>query len=148
MTGHASPPAPVKEVPVRVCGRSVVVLLGAAVFGCSGDRRVGVEGTVTYAGEPIAVGSITFLPTGEKGIKAGGLITDGRYKLEPQFGLNPGPHSVEIRWNKPTGKKYRNEFGEQFDQRAEGLPAKYHTNSTLTADIQAGHNVIDFHLAK
>ena len=49
---------------------------------------------------------------------------------------------------KPTGKKYKNEFGEELDVRREGLPDKYHANSTLTADIKAGENVIDFHLEK
>jgi len=128
--------------------RAALLLAAAGVWGCSSDSRVGVEGKVTYAGEPIAVGSITFLPTNEKGIKSGGVIANGAYKVEPRFGPNPGPHRVEIRWAKPTGKKYKNEFGEELDVRREGLPDKYHTNSNLTADIKPGVNVIDFNLEK
>ena len=119
----------------------------AAAAGCGSDRH-GVEGTVTYDGAPVAVGTIAFLPTDGKGIKAGGRIENGRYKLDPQFGLNPGPHKVEVRWAKPTGKKYKNEFGEEFDRTEEGLPAKYHKDTTLTADVRPGENVIDFRLEK
>jgi hypothetical protein len=127
----------------------ITLLLATAGFlGCSSGSQVGVEGKVTYAGEPLHFASITFLPTDEKGIKAGGLIANGAYKVEPKYGPRPGPHRVEIRWQKPTGKKYKNEFGEELDVRREGLPEKYHTNSTLTADIKPGNNVIDFNLAK
>jgi hypothetical protein len=127
-----------------------VLLVGTAFLsGCSSsETRFGVEGTVTYDGKPLPLGSIAFHPTGEKGIKAGGPIRDGHYKLDPKFGLNPGPHKVEIRWLKPTGQKYKNEFGEEFDRTTEGLPDKYHKDSTLTADIKPGPNVIDFNLQK
>jgi hypothetical protein len=133
---------------MRWINLAALLLAAAGMFGCSSGGRVGVEGRVTYAGEPLAVASITFLPTSEKGIKSGGLIENGTYKVEAKFGPMPGPHRVEIRWAKPTGKKYKNEFGEELDVRREGLPDKYHTNSTLTADIKSGNNVIDFHLAK
>jgi hypothetical protein len=107
-----------------------------------------VEGTVTYAGEPIPLGSIAFLPTSPEGIKAGGRVEGGRYQIEARFGLVPGPHKVEIRWLKPTGKKYKNEFGEEFDRTREGLPDKYHKDTILTADIKPGANVINFNLEK
>lgn len=126
----------------------LTVLLGAvALAGCSGGRS-GVEGSVTYDGEPIPIGTISFLPTGETGIKCGGRIENGRYKVDADFGPMPGPHRVEIRWAKPTGQKYKNEFGEVFDRTREGLPEKYHSNSTLTADIKSGANNLDFNLHK
>jgi hypothetical protein len=121
------------------------VAIGA--LGCSGDR-VGVEGRVTYAGEPLALGAITFVPESEKAIKGGGTITNGRYEIEPRFGLIPGLHRVEIHWAKPTGRKTKNEFGEILDVREEGLPDKYHIKSTLTATIKRGKNTIDFDLEK
>ncbi len=49
---------------------------------------------------------------------------------------------------KPTGKKYKNEFGEVLDVRQEGLPEKYHAKSTLTATIKPGMNVVHFNLEK
>jgi hypothetical protein len=127
---------------------TALLFVVTGMLGCSSGSRVGVEGKVTYAGEPLHFASITFLPTDEKGIKAGGFIANGAYKVESRFGPNPGPHRVEIRWAKPTGKKYKNEFGEELDVRREGLPDKYHTNSILTADIKSGNNVIDFNLEK
>jgi hypothetical protein len=127
-------------------GPLFVLFIG--VLGCSSGARMGVEGRVTYAGEPLPLGSITFIPESDKAIKSGGTITNGRYKIEPRFGLLPGPHRVEIRWAKPTGKKYTNEFGEVLDVRQEGLPDKYHTKSSLTATIKRGANTIDFDLEK
>jgi hypothetical protein len=125
-----------------------LALVFASLGGCSSDHRFGVEGRVTYAGEPIELGSITFLPEDEKSIKGGGIIVKGQYKVEPSNGLNPGQHRVQIRWAKPTGKKYKNEFGEVLDVRQEGLPEKYHTKSSLTAVIKAGPNRINFDLEK
>jgi hypothetical protein len=133
---------------MRWINLAALLLAAAGVTGCSSGSQVGVEGKVTYAGEPLHFASITFLPADEKGIKAGGLIANGAYKIEPKYGPMPGPHRVEIRWQKPTGKKYKNEFGEELDVRREGLPDKYHTNSTLTKDIKPGNNVINFDLEK
>jgi hypothetical protein len=127
---------------------AVLIYAVASVAGCSSDQRVGVEGKVTYGGEPLDVGTITFIPTKEAGIKSGTLIENGVYKVEAKTGPSPGSHRVEIRWAKPTGKKSKNEFGEELNIRQEGLPDKYHANSTLTADIKPGKNVIDFPLEK
>jgi hypothetical protein len=125
---------------------AVTLLAAVTALGCSSDGRAGVAGKVTYHGEPIPVGTITFIPKAESGIKCGGLIDGGTYKVDPKVGPQPGPHRVEIRWAKATGKTNKNEFGEEIDVRQEALPEKYHANSTLTADIKPGANVIDFHL--
>jgi hypothetical protein len=124
------------------------LVLAASLMGCSSNSRYGVEGRVTYAGEPLELGSITFLPEADQNIKGGGVIVRGHYKVEPYYGLNPGPHRVEIRWAKPTGKKYKNEFGEVLDVRKEGLIDKYHTKSTMSVTIRAGANTLDFDLEK
>jgi hypothetical protein len=122
--------------------------LVAGIAGCSSAGVAAVEGKVSYSGEPIDVGTITFIPKDEAGTKTGGLIDKGAYRVDPKVGPSPGPHRVEIRWAKPTGKKSKNEFGEEIERRQEGLPEKYHAQSTLTADIKAGKNVIDFALEK
>ena len=120
----------------------------AAAVGCSKEGGVALEGKITYGGEPIDVGTITFLPISGDGIKSGGLIEKGAYKVDAKVGPSPGPHRVEIRWAKPTGKKSKNEYGEEIERRQEGLPDKYHAQSTLTADIKPGKNVIGFELEK
>ena len=127
---------------------AAVLFAASAAAGCSSDRRAGVEGKVTYGGEPIEVGTITFIPKAKDAIKSGGLIENGAYSVDAKVGPAPGPHRVEIRWAKATGKKSRNEFGEEVSNRQEGLPEKYHANSTLTADIKPGKNEIDFPLEK
>jgi hypothetical protein len=127
---------------------AVGIVLAAVAVGCSGDGRVGVEGKVSYGGEPIDVGTITFIPTSGQGVKSGGLIEKGSYKLEAKTGPSPGPHRVEIRWAKATGQTSKNEYGEDVAKRQEGLPDKYHAQSTLTADIKGGRNSIDFQLEK
>src|SRR6478736_3659332 len=133
---------------MRFC---IWVALLALVFvgsGCSKESGVALEGKVSYGGEPIDVGTITFLQTSGSGIKSGGLIENGNYKVDSKTGPGPGPHRVEIRWARPTGKKSKNEFGEEIQKRQEGLPEKYHAQSTLTAEIKPGKNVIDFELEK
>jgi len=102
---------------------------------------------VTYLGEPITVGTITFLPKAESGIKLRGLIDQGKYKIEPKVG--PNPDRIESRFAGPSqpAKKTRTSSARRSTS-GRGLPDKYHTNSTLTADIKPGANVMDFHLEK
>jgi hypothetical protein len=127
---------------------TALLVLAAAAAGCSSSGAAAVEGQVSYGGEPIDVGTITFIPKSEAGNKTGGLIDNGVYRVDAKVGPAPGTHRVEIRWAKPTGKKSKNEFGEEIQNRQEGLPEKYHNQSTLTAEIKPGKNVIDFALDK
>jgi len=122
-------------------------VISIGMSGC-GARQTSVEGDVTYDGQPIGVGRILFLPENAKAIKRGGRFENGHYKLSAPEGPPVGNHKVEIHWLKPTGKKYRNEFGEELDVLEEGLPEKFHANSTLTATVNPGRNVIDFRLEK
>src|SRR5262249_1430926 len=60
---------------------SGLLLLAA---GCADDGippRYPVSGTVTYKGQPLASGSINFIPESESGRGATGTIIDGRYSL-------------------------------------------------------------------
>jgi hypothetical protein len=126
---------------------AALIALAAAALGCSSSGAAAVEGKVSYGGEPIDVGTITFIPKSE-GIKTGGIIDNGAYNIEAKLGPPPGSHRVEIRWARPTGKTSKNEFGEEIKMRQEGLPEKYHDQSMLTAEIKPGKNVIDFALEK
>src|SRR5438477_3631922 len=100
----------------------LVASLLALIFVCGcGSRQASVEGDVTYDGQPVGVGRILFLPENPKLIKRGGRFENGHYKLAVPEGPPAGNHKVEIHWLKPTGKKYRNEFGEELDKLDEGL---------------------------
>ena len=116
------------------------------VAGCGGGKTT-AQGTVTYDGTAIPVGSVMFLPKATGGQKIGARIYDGKYEVEPKFELAPGQYHVVITWDKGTGKF----VGAGDDKReitAEGLPGKYNSQTTLTADLKPGPNTVDFKLAK
>jgi hypothetical protein len=70
----------------RLSWRAYGVILGLSAFlGCSNSARTypsgNVSGTVSYKGEPIAKGAITFISTGPAGDVATGGITNGVYNV-------------------------------------------------------------------
>lgn len=69
------------------------VLAGILLWlsGCGGATTV--SGTVTYEGEPIHEGWVTFLPADGMGSEAGAKITDGQYYVEA---ISPGEKTVQI----------------------------------------------------
>jgi hypothetical protein len=125
------------------------------VAGCgqkySGGKRFPLSGKVTFNGEPIDLGSISFIPLENGQRVSGGTISDGAYAVPEAHGANAGKYRVEIRWQKKTGKKVRKQIDSagtivEDDVRAEGLPAEFNTDSTLTAEVSATHTRFDFHL--
>jgi len=126
--------------------------LCAALAGCGGskykgDKRYPMAGEVTFEGQPIDLGSISFIPDGDKGRATGGTITDGKYEVPEEKGATAGKYRVEIHWLKRTGKKLKDvESGEMYDERREALPAKLHTNSELTVEVPLPENRYDFKL--
>jgi hypothetical protein len=69
-----------------------VVVAAGLLAGC-GASEVTVSGEVTYDGQPVGDGYITFTPTDGKGNDAGAPITGGRYTIS---GLPPGPKVVQV----------------------------------------------------
>jgi hypothetical protein len=120
----------------------------AVAVGCDNTGRVGVEGTVSYDGQPIKAGAIAFVPLGDKGVSSGGAVIDGKYAVPDKYGPKAGKHRVEIRWAKPTGSKFKSESGDMLDMTEEGLPERYNNKSELTADLTSGKNVVNFDLKK
>ncbi|MBX7167344.1 MAG: hypothetical protein K1X74_13520 [Pirellulales bacterium] len=77
----------------------LTLILGAA-GGCeqAAVARAEVHGRVTLDGQPLARGSIVFVPAGEAaGPKAGGQIVGGRYALAAAEGPVVGRLQVQIR---------------------------------------------------
>lgn len=126
--------------------------LGIVFAGCgqkeyTGVQRFPLSGRVTYDGQPIDVGSISFLPQSASQRVSGGSIENGTYSVPEARGANAGTHRIEIRWQKLTGKKVHDpRAGELVDERAEGLPPKFHTDSELTAEVPSPSNTYDFDL--
>lgn len=71
-----------------------MALCSAAILaGCGSGSGTVVSGTVTYEGEPVAKGQITFTPADGKGPVAGDVIAAGKYRV---IDLVPGQKVVQI----------------------------------------------------
>jgi hypothetical protein len=133
-----------------------LALLGSvSMVGCGGSSYEGptrypLTGKVTLDGEPVNGGSISFLPempdSAEQRV-TGGPIENGAYSVPAEQGANSGKYRVEVRWPKPTGKKFKDsDTGEMLDTVKEAVPAKYNIQSELTADVSAEKTTFDFDL--
>lgn len=112
-----------------------LALLGL-LCGCSGQKAASVHGQVTLDGEPVSAGSIVFLPAAAGGRKAAAAIEGGAYSIPASEQLAPGSYRVEISWHKPTGRKIPSaDPGMTMDETREAVPARYNSDSTLTAEI-------------
>lgn len=126
----------------------LIVTVGMiAAGGCSGARAPALHGKVTLDGAPVTNGSIVFLPATSDGPKAAAAIEDGNYSVPASAGLKPGTYRVEVNWRKPTGRKVPSaDPGISMDETKEAIPAKYNSDSTLTAEVTAGDVEKDFAL--
>ena len=134
---------------MRLVSQLAALLTLVGLAGCGEPPPpVEVTGAATYDGQPIDSGIISFVPLDSERPCGGAAIAGGRYKLYPEVGLKPGAYRVELRWARPTGEKREAGYGQSPDVYAEALPAKYHADSVLTADLAPGPNALDFALEK
>ena len=115
------------------------VLAGfVALTGC-GDGMTRIEGTVKLDGQPLADGTITFVPADGQTASAGGPIKNGVYSVEAP----PGSKKVEIQASKVVGERpaYAGDPNSPKIPITESIiPARYNTETTLTADLKPGTN--------
>ena len=122
------------------------VLIVVASAGCGGPATVAVRGQVTFEGQPVEQGDISFIPDpGTDGVSEGAQIRNGQYQLSK--GLIVGNYSVEIRAWKNTGKRVNGPYGET-DERVNLLPKQYSKNARLRFTPADDPNRLDFHLTK
>lgn len=132
---------------------ATLLVLNFAILGCGGGvegpATHPVSGTVTFEGKPIAKGSIGFIPVEIEGKPDAvgpdyGLdIVDGKYSGE----VSAGEKKVAIYASWPTGETEEGDAGSPDVPVMESLPAKYNTESELTATIKEGANEgLDFKL--
>lgn len=85
---------------LRVSAATLTLIAAIALGGCgpSGPVRYNLSGQVTYGGQPVPAGSITFIPAaGNSGPAASVPIENGRYDTAPHdTGHVGGPHLVRI----------------------------------------------------
>lgn len=124
-----------------------VYVLIVLLVGCGKSSAPSVHGKVTLDGESVSMGSIEFYPQGSGGTKAAAAIEQGSYVIPAATKMQPGKYRVQISWMKPTGKKIASaDPGITADEMREAVPAKFNTNSTLTAEIGTGDTEKNFTL--
>lgn len=129
---------------------SFPVIVGCCLLplaGCGDASSTALHGTVTFDGAPVTNGSIVFLPASGEGPKAAAAIEEGKYAIPADVGLKPGAYRVEVSWHKPTGRKIPSaDPGIMMDETKEAIPARFNSDSTLTAELAAGDVAKDFAL--
>jgi hypothetical protein len=126
----------------------LVLLPLLTAFGCGGpDNRAEVSGTVRLNGQPVASGSISFVPTdGNTGPSSGGVIADGKYSVPQAKGVAVGKNRVSILSTVKTGRKINIGRDGLEDEWLQVVPAKYNDQSELVRDVKSGSNQLDFDL--
>ncbi|MBI1249759.1 hypothetical protein GC197_18185 [bacterium] len=132
----------------RICQSSLVVTAILLLAGCgSSNGMVNIAGTVTFDGEPVQNGSITFMPI-EGGTMGGGLIENGRIIAESP----PGKMAVQIHGQKivkvENPSKEQIERGLTEDRVPLKIPTVYNTASKLRVTISPDQKTFDFNLTK
>ena len=118
--------------------RGGVLILAALVSGC-GSSVATASGTVTFEGEPVNNGRISFLPTDGKGPAEGAPISGGRYKLDI---LVPGPKMVKIEAVKDVQVNWSSLEGQRAyeEAKAKGTLAALLDTSDLISPDAVGNN--------
>jgi len=115
--------------------------------GCSSDSDTNarLSGTVTLDDQPIANGSISFLPVDGKTATAGTRIENGKFEIK----MPPGPKRVEISGMEVVGQKPAYEGDKNsplVDITRDIVPSRYNTKSELLVDVDSGEANQDFSL--
>jgi hypothetical protein len=160
----------------RSSHRFLTMLAALALFvttSCSNDdglgKRYPVSGTVTYNGNPLEKGEISFVTEDlTKNFGATGIITSGSYTLSTggnDDGAQPGKYKVTIKAKEDYSAKAQADFQKesgtqnlkippQFTAKAEAaakslIPAGYGDPRTtnLTAVVKEERNTINFALS-
>lgn len=123
-----------------VGGQFILLVAAVAVAGCGQGRPppLGeVEGRVVLDGAALANARVVFQPLPAGRASQGMTDAGGRYRLgylRDRAGAVVGPHEVRI----TTADE---------ETATERLPARYHADSSLRANVARGANRIDFELA-
>jgi len=149
----ASGIAPEMSAPVKrhlACGMISFTLL--AVVGCSdgGPVRASIQGTITWQGEPIEDGKISFIPQ-NGGPEAIAKIVDGKYQLPKSEGPSLGINRIAILGLRNLGPQEAgppHPPGTLIEATQQFIPSEYNNSSQLTAEIQDGENTHDIALPK
>ncbi|MGL4514737.1 MAG: hypothetical protein ACRCT8_16740 [Lacipirellulaceae bacterium] len=108
-------------------------LVVATLCGCGpANGKSAISGTVTFDGEPISTGFVTFTPEGA-GSPDAGPIHDGKFSLKAV----PGKHRVKVEASRPMGDIIPS-MGTRLHE--EYIPARYNSETTLSGEVKSGEN--------
>lgn len=134
--------------PVHTALVSTGIFLAAVLAGCSSGPATGeVRGKVTFKGQPVTEGTITFLNPKEGGAGEGTLGSDGSYAIQGKLVVgeylivvNPPIHIVDTDPGKSPPAP--------VEKPAPNIPQKYRVQGTtpLKETVQKGKNEFNFDL--
>lgn len=122
-------------------------LLFAVGCGDSGPPRAAVQGSVSWNGSPVEVGTISFIP--EAGPAATADIVAGKYSLPQEEGATLATQTVQIFGIKDLGLIEAgppHPPGTKIEATEQYIPAKFNNSTKLTVEIMEGDNQHDFAL--
>jgi hypothetical protein len=141
---------PVSSRLVFMIQRRDLVLVGliglASVVGCD-DSKSSVNGTVTFDGQPVASGTITFVKTEGALAREGAIIKDGTF----QTNLPPGNYKIELNAQKVVGTRKQKGFDgkdEEVELTEELFPEQCNAKTMLTTKIDRGPNSVKLDIKK
>lgn len=119
---------------------AILAGIGLMLFGIGCNRApqtVGLNGQVTFDGQPIESGLIVLEPAYSKGHRRDATITRGVFALPPEQGVQPGDEfKVSIKAFKKTGKKFPGpDPSVTYEEEVQYLPEKYNSASTLRLTV-------------
>jgi hypothetical protein len=136
---------------------TIALFLLSLFLPACGSNLSSVSGEVTYDGEPVGKGRISFLPADGKGPSAGGPIAAGKYEVS---GLLPGPKLVQITAVKkvPFARSSEEMARRAEEDRARGdntglidpadvIPSDAEGNN-VRVELKPGAQTLDFSLRK
>jgi hypothetical protein len=119
------------------CGLCIMAL------GCADDGMVDVAGKVSMDGAAVAQGTISFLPTDNRGATAEAVIKDGSYSVT----MPRGQKKVAIHGFKKVGERFPwGKDNPSADVLKEIVPSEFNEGSTLTLNANADDSDADFEL--
>jgi hypothetical protein len=120
----------------------------ACMAGCGrGGGLSEIGGTVSYDGQPVKKGIVTFAPADGSGPTAAAKIADGKYSAK----VAPGKKLVRIEGYKVVGQRRyspNNPNSRMVDMQEQFLPDRYNKKSELTREITPSLGTCDFILEK
>jgi hypothetical protein len=134
-----------------------IAAIALLLAGGCGEKATTISGKVTYNGQPVEQGAITFTPTDGKGPILAARILDGAYDIP---NATTGPRTVAIRGTRKINFGRSSEEAARLaaERQAAGDPMGGHVaeaadyipedaeGNNQTVEIEAGDQTMDFEL--